>query len=191
MVKDKKEFLISVAIDLFANKGFTVTTIRDIAKAAKVNVALVYYYFKDKEDILFHIIERSTKKLIVILKEIQFAETDPFECLKKMIIRQVLYSSQSWKETKVINIDADHLHGRHKNDCKRLQRDVYDIYMSQLQRMKDTGMLGDIDPVVVNFTIFGMISWFYRWFKEGKTLTEENVAKEMVKILEHGILKRD
>jgi AcrR family transcriptional regulator len=190
MANDKKEFLTRIAIDLFAKKGFSVTTMRDIANTAKVNVALIYYYFKDKEDILYHIIERSTHNLTVILREIQLAEADPFECLKKMIIRQVLYSSQSWKETKVITIDAEHLHGKHKSDCKKLQREVYDIYMAQLQRMKVAGYLGEINPVVVNFAIFGMISWFYRWYTEEKLLTEEDVAKEMVKILEFGILKK-
>lgn len=189
MANDKKEFLARIAIDLFAKKGFSVTTMRDIAKAAKVNVALIYYYFKDKEELLYHIIERSTNNLIVVLREIQLVETDPFECLKKMVIRQVLYSSQTWKETKLITIEGDHLHGKRKSDCKKLQRVVYDIYMAQLQRMKEVGYLGDINLAIVNFTIFGMISWFYRWYTEGKSLTEEDVAKEMIKILEFGILK--
>ena len=191
MNNDKREALTSIAIDLFAKKGYSATTMRDIAKTAKVNVALIYYYFKDKEEILYHIIERSTNNLIIVLREIQLRESDPFECLKKMIVRQVLYSSESWKETKLITIEGDHLHGRRKSDCLKLQREVYDIYMEQLERMKEADCLADIDLVIINFTIFGMISWFYRWYKEGRTLTEKDVTKEMVRILEFGILRRD
>ena len=80
---DKRELLIQAAVDLFAQKGFTGTSVRDIGKAAKVNTSLVYYYFKDKEEILYSIIERSNRDLIAVLKEIQTKESDPLDCLKK------------------------------------------------------------------------------------------------------------
>lgn len=46
---DKKEHIIDKAVDLFANKGFEGTSIRDIAAAAEVNVAMINYYFGTKE----------------------------------------------------------------------------------------------------------------------------------------------
>jgi AcrR family transcriptional regulator len=39
---DKKGLFIQAAIDLFAQKGFTGTSVRDIGKAAGVNISLVY-----------------------------------------------------------------------------------------------------------------------------------------------------
>lgn len=188
---DKKEIITRSAIDLFATKGFSVTAMRDIAKAADVNVALLYYYFKNKEEILYYIIERSSMDLLRILREIQSQESDPFECLKKMIRRQVLFSRDTWKQTKLVTIEADNLHGQHKRGCLKLQRKIYDIYMEQLQQLKEADYLGDVNLTVINFTIFGMINWFYRWYKEGETLSEEDIANEMLRIIERGILKRD
>ena len=116
----KKEFLTRIAIDLFAAKGFSATTMRDIARTAEVNTALIYYYFEDKEEILYHIVERSSRALVLALRAVQSREADPVEGLKKMIIRQVLFSSRSWKETKLITIEGDHLHGERKKDCQDL-----------------------------------------------------------------------
>ena len=188
---DKKGIITSIAIDLFAKKGFSVTSMRDIAKAAKVNVALIYYYFKNKEEILYHIIEQSSRDLLRILREIQSQECDPFDCLKKMIQRQILFSRNSWKQTKLITIEADNLYGQRKRACLKLQREIYDIYMEQLQRLKDSGCLVDVNMTVINFTIFGMINWFYRWYKKDETLSEEDIANEMLRIIERGILKKD
>lgn len=188
---EKKEFLTQIAIDLFATKGFSVTGMRDISKAAGVNVALIYHYFKNKEEILYHILERSSRELIRILTEIQAQESDPVECLKKMIVSQVLYSRDSWKETKLVTIEGDNLHGERRTACLKLQRKIYDMYMAQLQRLKESGCLADVNMTVLNFAIFGMINWFYRWYKEGKALNEEDVANEMLRILECGILKRN
>ena len=185
----KKEFLTQIAIDLFATNGFSVTSMRDISKAAEINVALIYHYFKNKEDILYHIIERSSKDLICILRRIQAQEGDPVEILKKMVVSQLLFSKNSWKETKLVTIESDNLHGERRNECLKLQREIYDLYMAQLRRLKKSGYLGDVNMTVINFSIFGMINWFYRWYKEGKALTEQDVANEMLRIFEHGIFK--
>lgn len=50
---DTKEKILEVARVLFADKGFDGTSVRDIAKAAEVNVASVNYHFDSKEN-LFH-----------------------------------------------------------------------------------------------------------------------------------------
>ena len=46
---DKKEHIINHAVELFAEKGFEGTSIRDLAARAEVNVAMVNYYFGSKE----------------------------------------------------------------------------------------------------------------------------------------------
>ena len=176
-------------MDLFAQKGFTGTSVRDIGKAAKVNTSLVYYYFKDKEEILYSIIERSNRDLIAVLKEIQTKESDPLECLRKMIVRHIVFSRESWKVTKLISVDSYQLHGQRKNQNIRIQREIYNMYMKQLQQLKASKVLQDINLTVLNFVIFGMINWFYRWYKSGKSLSEEDIANQMIKILNFGILR--
>lgn len=46
---DKKSQIIEAAIELFAEKGFEGTSIRDLAAKADVNVAMINYYFGSKE----------------------------------------------------------------------------------------------------------------------------------------------
>ena len=48
MSTDKKEHIISSAIELFAERGFEGTSIRDLAAKADVNIAMVNYYFGSK-----------------------------------------------------------------------------------------------------------------------------------------------
>jgi AcrR family transcriptional regulator len=45
--------LVKAALELFAERHFDSVTIKDIGRAAKVNSAMIYYYYKDKQD-LFH-----------------------------------------------------------------------------------------------------------------------------------------
>ncbi len=48
---DTREALLSAATHIFAEKGYTATTIRQICAEANVNVALVNYHFSSKEDL--------------------------------------------------------------------------------------------------------------------------------------------
>lgn len=52
-----KERILNVAIDLFAVKGFDAVSLREIADAAGVRKASLYYYFTTKDEILEKILE--------------------------------------------------------------------------------------------------------------------------------------
>ncbi len=53
--KDKKTKILEKAEKLFAEYGFTRTSVREIAKAAEVNVAMISYYFGSKDKLLIEI----------------------------------------------------------------------------------------------------------------------------------------
>jgi AcrR family transcriptional regulator len=53
----KKERLAKAGRELFAQRGFHATSVRDIANRAGVNVSLVSYYFGGKEQLYAHIVE--------------------------------------------------------------------------------------------------------------------------------------
>ncbi len=59
MSVDKREHIINTAIRLFATKGFEGTSIRDLASAADVNVAMVNYYFGSKEKLFESMVEHN------------------------------------------------------------------------------------------------------------------------------------
>ena len=52
-----KERILNVAIDLFAQKGFDAISLREIAEAAGIRKATLYYYFTTKDEILEQILK--------------------------------------------------------------------------------------------------------------------------------------
>lgn len=51
-MKDKMEHILEVAEELFAEYGYEGTSVRELAAKAKVNVAMISYYFGSKEDLM-------------------------------------------------------------------------------------------------------------------------------------------
>ncbi len=54
---EKKQKIYNAGLSLFAKKGFSATSVRDIAGEAKVNLAMISYYFGGKFGILKMIID--------------------------------------------------------------------------------------------------------------------------------------
>jgi AcrR family transcriptional regulator len=67
---DKKEQIIEAAIDLFAQKGFEGTSVRDLAAKADVNVAMVNYYFGSKDKLFEAVVEMKAGSARVTLEEL-------------------------------------------------------------------------------------------------------------------------
>jgi AcrR family transcriptional regulator len=60
---EKQIQILEVAESLFAEKGFDGTSIRDISKIAKINIAMISYYFGSKERLLQSLIIFKTTDL--------------------------------------------------------------------------------------------------------------------------------
>ena len=67
---EKKEYILNAALELFGQKGFEGTSIRDISKKANVNVAMISYYFGSKEKMFRRIVEQKASQMKEILLEL-------------------------------------------------------------------------------------------------------------------------
>lgn len=75
MKKDAQTKLIETATLLFAQKGFYAVSIRELAQAAKVNSALISYYFGSKEGLYQEMLEAQFILIAQMLK--MFEESSP------------------------------------------------------------------------------------------------------------------
>ena len=82
---DKQIRILQVAEKLFAEKGFDGTSIRNISKEAKINIAMVSYYFGSKEKMLESLIIFRTSDLKMQLENLLKEALAPLEKINKLI----------------------------------------------------------------------------------------------------------
>ena len=78
----KKTHIIDNAVELFAEKGFEGTSIRDLAARAGVNVAMVNYYFGSKEKLFESMVEEKASYTRGLLDEI--ANNHSYSAIEKI-----------------------------------------------------------------------------------------------------------
>ena len=89
VVEDRREQIIDAAMRVFAQKGYSNATNKDIAREAGITPGLIYYYFESKEALLYAILEaRSPLKLMASFPP-EALELPP-EQFFPLLLRQVL-----------------------------------------------------------------------------------------------------
>lgn len=85
MKKNSKEAIVQAAVSLFNTKGYSGTSIRDIAGRAKVNPANIAYYFQNKHGLLEYCFMSFFEQYISKIEEgFSFIEQGAASCLKKI-----------------------------------------------------------------------------------------------------------
>jgi TetR/AcrR family transcriptional regulator, fatty acid metabolism regulator protein len=80
-----RDKIFAAARELFEEKGFDVTSVREIAAKAGVNVALINYHFGSKENLLLAHMEESVGTTRLRLNDISKSDTTPVEKLTAVI----------------------------------------------------------------------------------------------------------
>ncbi len=75
---NNKEKIIHTALKLFAENGYTETSIDKIAKHANVSKGLTYTHFKNKEELLSVTIEHTITKMTAEMMEVKDLSFDTF-----------------------------------------------------------------------------------------------------------------
>ena len=60
---EAKERILRASIELFSKKGFDATSVTEIAQSAEVTKALIYYYFRSKEEIMDSLVQSLLDKI--------------------------------------------------------------------------------------------------------------------------------
>jgi AcrR family transcriptional regulator len=92
-----EEALLDAAERLLANAGYASITTRRLATEAGVNHGLVHYYFGSNENLLVHVLERFTGRLIARQRELYAADL-PFAGKWRMAMHYLVSEDVSYQK---------------------------------------------------------------------------------------------
>jgi AcrR family transcriptional regulator len=171
--EEKRTRIREAAAKLFAEKGFENTTTRDIAGAAGINNASLYYYFDSKEQLLYQILEEVIRTGLERMTEIE-QSARPLKEKLASTLRIHTTAAVDFDKMKLLVHDQRSLSPGHREELNQKQSEYVSRLIAILRQLQDQGEMLDIDLTVCAYAFFGMVSWAYRWYRpEGKVKLEE------------------
>ena len=185
---EMRDILLRKGTELFYRKGFAQASIRDIGRVAGISSSTLYHYFKNKDELLYEIIMDIGNNLVHILRQTAREFSDPEERLRQMIFNQICLLREKKEQVKVYMEEQYQLPPRLKKVVYKQHREIYDTYLHELEQLRKDGRLRVNHLPTINFSIFAIMNWVYRWYREDKSLSIEEIAQMITAILFDGIL---
>ncbi len=183
---EKLESILRTAAEIFAEKGYHQASIRDIARATRVSLSGLYYYFQSKEELLFFVQDHAFGTLLDNLERLLEGVEDPHRRLRLLIENHLRFFVANMAEMKVLSHEADSLTGEFRTRVNAMKRQLTEIAM---QILRDLSPAKDLDLRVSTFSLFGMMNWLYNWYRPGRDVPVDRLADEMSRLFLGGYLQ--
>jgi AcrR family transcriptional regulator len=152
---DKRSHILDVAEELFSEYGFEGTSVRDLARKAKVNIAMISYYFGSKEQLMKVLIQNragSFREQIETLNKEQLTPIDKMDLLIEYWVERI-FSNQKFH--RVLNREIS------LQQRSAFNRTISDIMLGNFEEVKKMIIDGqkkkDFRKVDVELTIASLI----------------------------------
>jgi AcrR family transcriptional regulator len=178
--------ILKAAAKAFRRLGYHGATVEEIATALRMKKGNLYYYFKNKEEILFACHQYSLDRLTELLDDILATEDDPETQLRRLIVAFVHTILDELHGTALF-LDLEALTPAHLR-AVIVRRDAFD---RGLRRIIERGIAGGqfarADAKLESFAILGAVNWIPRWFDPGGPADSQQIADRFADFLVAGL----
>lgn len=164
---EKKQLIAKTAVEVFAKKGFTETSVQHIADEAGIGKGTVYLYFDNKSDILYEVFLNFEEMLHNILDRVLEDADDPAETANQLMTQlidmlqsnpamfSVLFDfwSQGLNSSEQFEIPFKPFYNRVRKKFELLIDDLVD------QDLLDNHSLEEISYVLIGIFEGQMVQW--------------------------------
>jgi AcrR family transcriptional regulator len=184
--EQQRDAIRASAAQLFALHGYPVTPIAELARSCGVSKALLYHYYRDKEQLLFDIADRYLDSLLAIVDAAGLQSLPPSVRLRQLIERFMTAYEDAAQYHRVLVQDVKYLKPAHRNLVNAKQRRVVQAYADAIVAVAPQ-LDGSALLKPVTMTLFGMINWTFTWLKDDGALRYADMAPVVADLFLRGV----
>lgn len=183
----KREEIKSAAKQLFAEQGFTATTIRQIAGRANLEGGSLYYHFPDKLEILYAILDEGNRELLDMADRLHEGDASVPERLRALILGHVRILANDPARFMVVVRELSELSGPRREKIMRQRKQYERSVQEWLARGIREKTLRNCDVKVVSFGLIAQLNGVAFWFKPQGPASIEQIGDEYARVFLDGL----
>jgi TetR/AcrR family transcriptional regulator len=184
---DRRIEILKSAAAAFRRRGYHGASVDEIASALDMTKGNLYYYFENKEEILFACHDYSLDELLALMEQVRAEPTRPDDKLRKLILAFIHMMLDELQAT-ALTLDLQALS---PPLLKRIiaKRDRFDHGLREIiQQGMDEGLFRPGDPKMIGFAIMGAVNWITKWFDPAGPMTSEDIGQRFTDYLVGGLM---
>jgi len=181
----RRKEIFDASVHLFLEKGFTETSMREIAKAAGLGKSTLYDYYKSKDEIMVSYFEEEIKKITIHAEEIIQANSTIAEKLRKIMQMHLGYLVDSRQIFLKLSLEAQRLSADSQEQIQLHRHAYQDMLRKLIEEGIRRGEFRPVNPLFTARSIFSLLS--ISVFTTRPTGTPEEMLEQALGILFVGI----
>lgn len=185
---DKRKRILEEAAHLFARYGFAATSIAMLASACDASKALIYHYYRDKNEILFDMLDHHVQHLNEAAGAILDNDEDDVTKLRSLVKRLMgIYVKSRDKHVVLMNEMAALTPEQQALLTDTQTRLVHQIADLVARQHTVAPLMSPRMRTAIGMTLLGTLNWTYTWFNEDGPITPEQFADIACEIFLSGV----
>lgn len=183
----KRRAVILSAASAFRRRGYHNTSMVDIAKTLGLTKAALYYYVKNKEEILYESHIMAYDSMDEVLKQKRADNQTGLDFLEKIFRQFVGLLTQSGVS---LLTDVDSLSGGWQADVLSRRNKIERRVVRIVKDGQADGSIREGDARLHVFFFMGALNWLNAWFDTEGRLKGDDIADHFVAQLRNGIKEK-
>ncbi|HEY1411338.1 MAG TPA: TetR/AcrR family transcriptional regulator [Rhodopila sp.] len=178
----KRERILEEAVKLFYERGFSGTTLDDIAGKLGVTKPFIYTHFRSKVELLEAICRPTIEMSLAAIADAAAEPGSASERLFRGVVGFTKVVLQRQANIAVFFREEKNLSEAGLADINALRK-RFDRVLSELLEEGTAAGVFQIDDIrVAALAIGGMVSWAYTWYQPGGRLSVDDVGAKMASL---------
>ncbi len=175
--------LLSAAAQLFRNKGYERTTVRDIAQEVGILSGSIFHHFRNKDDILRAVMSECVARLIIQMKQALKGISSPKDRLRAMILCELhAILGQQGNALTVLVFEWRALSDESQKALLEKRHAYERLWQTELKNAHDD-LRTDVDPLVLRRFLHGALYWTTHWYQEGGDFNLDDLTEQAMRLI--------
>ena len=186
----RKEQVIRKAAELFREKGYAASSMRDLAQLLGIEAASLYSHIKSKEEILQSLCFDMAAEFRKSLDEVEKLTIPASEKLRRGILGHIQVMAKDLTASAVFMNEHRHLSQPHLREFLLLRIN----YINRFKDIIEEGItLGEfketIDKKLAVMTLFSSLNWMPQWYDPQSNVVPNELGQQLADMLVNGMKK--
>ena len=183
----KRNAVLTTAAELFNERGFHATSLDDIAARLHVTKPTLYYYVKNKDEILLACVSKGLDMTLAGIEASRAAGGNALEQLRACMQVYAGIVMQPFGMC-LIRVGDEEVPEPARSELRRLKSEIDLAFRRLVAQGVEQGLLHPCDPKMTAFVIAGGLSWIGRWYQPQGSYAPEEVAQQCIETLLRGVV---
>ena len=185
----KRDAVLRAAAQLFNEFGYHATSLAMVAERLQVSKPTLYYYIRNKEEILFECVRLGLELLHSAIDAAAASGGTALDKLQAAMHEYALIVTRDFGMC-LIRVGEDPLAPASRKKLRRFKAELDHEFRALIEQGIAEGSLAPCDPKLAAFALAGALSWIGRWYDPKGSLGAEDVARHCIALLMNGLSPR-